>query len=296
MRVRDVIAKRRIVWTCLAISFCCWLLGGLLDQKVRDFSHRVSVCSLEGGFDAEVVCTVSGESGEAIEGTAWRELQDEMVSAKRSGRTGLADVLMIYGDSRGVLPYAGRMTADDTEGCIIGVELAEDLFGGRLVQGQQLVYGGRLLTVRDVIQEPAKLLVCETDAPEKTPFAGISFFADDPAKKRRSDGDLIGRYGPRAEVVRFDLYENLKWLEELIPGQWSDFDGWRKNFTRKCREAEIVKRAEKNSIEIQSLQWIGWRNWCYAIGMAFSIAAVAAGCYRSDAPLLFRKIHAKLSV
>ena len=54
-------------------------------------------------------------------------------------------------------PSVGKnLPESDTEGCILGASLAEQLFGGTEVEGQQILYNGRELTVRGIVKEPTK--------------------------------------------------------------------------------------------------------------------------------------------
>ena len=61
-----------------------------------------------------------------------------------------------------------NLPESDTEGCILGASLAEQLFGGTEVEGQQILYNGRELTVRGIVKEPQNIMLCQSAANDET--------------------------------------------------------------------------------------------------------------------------------
>ena len=83
------------------------------------------------------------------------------VRATINERSSNADILLLCGDSHSVLPWGKNLPESDTEGCILGASLAEQLFGGTEVEGQQILYNGRELTVRGIVKEPQNIMLCQ---------------------------------------------------------------------------------------------------------------------------------------
>ena len=67
-----------------------------------------------------------------------------------------------------VLPWGKNLPESDTAGCIIGASLAEQLFGGTEVEGQQILYNGRELAVRGVVKEPQNIMLCQSITNDET--------------------------------------------------------------------------------------------------------------------------------
>lgn len=170
------------------------------------------------------------------------------MEAEFSGRQTKADCYLLSGDSYLVLPWGKNLSADDTEGCVIGEAVAQEIFGGTEVEGQTLLCQDRVLTVRGVVQEPADILLCQisgrtgtgtyTALGDKgagggsaqndmmTAGRGVSVDAvqfdrinvlsmEKSGTSSQAAEQFISRYGLSAEILHFERRQNLNWLVEL---------------------------------------------------------------------------------
>lgn len=176
----------------------------------------------------------------------------------------------------------------DTEGCILGASLAEQLFGGTEVEGQQILYNGRELTVRGIVKEPQNIMLCQSAANDETAsgtqtgsngnqqtgssennqqeicYDKISLLYTDKSKAiNRTAAEFISRYGLDGQILHYEYKRNLSWFTDLIPGKWSDFSGWKENLKTLQSDEKILKQCEKSTVESLYLEWIWKRNNCF---------------------------------
>lgn len=294
---RKVLAKKNLCLSavCLGIAIAFLEAGAVCEKKTENFSHTVTMMSEDDGFGAEIIQGIKEDPEQENTFTAWKEIPDSILSAKESGRTSRADAMMLYGPSYCVLPYGKTIDQEDTAGCLIGKKVAEDLFGSHQVEGQELVFEDRTFTVRGVIKEPETLFLYETlhtknsgfmtgtkehpagtggsdtentsDGTELS-FDRISFYAENAKDGRKAAEDFMNRYGWNAEILRFDLYQDLSWAKELIPGKWSDFSGWKENLKNQKKQKEQVSRMRKSCLETEYLRLLRERNRYILLGIA----------------------------
>ncbi len=177
-------------------------------------------------------------------------------------------VIEVYGSSRCILPFGKNLSTENEQGCLIGVRLAEKLFGSHQVEGQQIRYKDRNLTVCGVIEEPEELMICETMQPkEGETFERISIFLEEETDAYLTGKSFISQYGISGQMLRFDFYRDMSWLKELIPGKWSDFSGWKTNPEKKQQEIRTIFRAEKSEIEASYIKAFRARNICWIMGI-----------------------------
>lgn len=276
---RKLMAKKNLCLSviCLGIAFAFWEAGSVYGKKAESFSHTVTVMSEEDGLGEDIIKEIDNDPEQENAFAAWKEIPDSFLTAKESGRTSRADVIMLYGSSYCVLPYGKVIDKEDTTGCLIGRKIAEDLFGSRQVEGQELICGDRTLAVRGVIREPENLLLCEipdissnssSDSSSDISFDRISFFAENAEDGRKTAEEFMNRYGLNVEILRFDYYQNLFWIKELIPGKWSDFSGWNKNLENQKEQKEQISRMRKSCLETEYLLLLRERNLCILLGFA----------------------------
>lgn len=240
-------------------------VGCVFGAKVKDFSHSVTIQADENSFDMEELKEMKADPDSEYTFAAWKEETGRQISAAESGRNDTANVIEIYGSSNCILPYGANLWQEDKDACLIGMKLAEQLFGGHQVEGQQIQYNGRILTIRGVIKEPGELLICETTEPE-TSFNRISILTAEGEGYLKAK-DFVSKYGLMAQPLRFDFYQDLSWIQEMIPGKWSDFEGWKENMKEKKQEFQLVSGVEKSDLEVLYLGWVKKRNLYFVIGI-----------------------------
>ncbi len=265
------VTKRSMIILCLfAIAILFLTVGSIYNRQARKQNHSITIQAKEEGFDLDLLKSMMKDPESEYTFSAWKEEADQQISAFESGRSSAADVITVYGPSQCVLPYGKNLQAEDTEGCLLGMKLAEELFGSHKVEGQKLVYGERVLTVRGVINNPENLMICEAAeelSEQAILFPRISILSSDKEDLSLITSNFMNQYGLSGQALRFDVYQNLSWIKELIPGKWADFDGWKANIEDKRQEIELVKNTEKSEIEAIYLSSIRNRNRYIGLGI-----------------------------
>ena len=137
-------------------------------NKTEDFSNIITIQSGEDKFTQSQIASIRQDTASSETFTAWTEQKNQTVRATINERSSNADILLLCGDSHSVLPWGKNLPESDTEGCILGASLAEQLFGGTEVEGQQILYNGRELTVRGIVKEPQNIMLCQSAANDET--------------------------------------------------------------------------------------------------------------------------------
>ena len=137
-------------------------------NKTEDFSNIITIQSGEDKFTQSEISSIRQDTASAETFTAWTERKNQVVKAVINERSSNVDILLLCGDSHSVLPWGKNLPESDTEGCILGASLAEQLFGGTEVEGQQILYNGRELTVRGIVKEPQNIMLCQSVANDET--------------------------------------------------------------------------------------------------------------------------------
>ena len=115
---------------------------------------------------------------------------------------------------------------------------------------------------------------------DQIPFDRISLPLEKGEDRRLKGENFISQYGISAYVLRLDYLGSLSWVSEMIPGKWSDFDGWKQNFKEHKKAEELAKNAKKSAIESVGLE--NWKkgNRLFCCAILFLIAAIEFGYYQ----------------
>jgi len=212
--------------------------------------------------------------------TVWTELKNQPLFEDFSGRSCNADVIAVCGSSCNLLPFGKNLTKEDSSGCIIGKELAEKLFGHSQAEGKELLWNGQKWTVRGIVSVPSDILIVEAfKMADRIPFDRISLSLEKGEDRQLKGENFISQYGISAHVLRFDYLGSLSRVSEMIPGKWSDFDGWKQNFKEHKKAEELAENAKKSAMESLGLEdWKRGKQLVYG-AILFLIAAIEFGYY-----------------
>ncbi len=305
MCTRKQIPDNRWLSVFLTVSLVlCLLATYIYQKKLSDFSNIITIEASENGFQQTSIEAIRQEQkskktaeseragkkniigqSEAFSFTAWTERKDQPVEAEFSGRQTTADCYLLMGDSYLVLPWGKNLSADDTEGCIIGAAVAQTIFGGTEVEGQTLLYDERTLTVRGVVQEPDDILFCQmqeqtgigsgTDSDSAVTFDRINLLVTEESKAASQTVEqFINCYGLDADSLHFERKQNLHWLTELTPGKWSNFSGWSTNLKTLQSDRQRLRQCEKSGIESLYTGWVDRRNIFLAAAALMAICQI----------------------
>lgn len=249
-----------------------------MQKKGNDYFHTITLQSMEEGFTPEelnfllenkvdTAHPVESTAGQNS-GTAWTEQKQETVSTEGGGRSQTADVLAIYGSSRHLLPFGRYLSPEDPGGCLISQTLAEKLFGAGSAEGQNLLWQNQDWKIRGILPLSHCLVIAQTAGMDMDVTYQRINIPLKPGESRQITGEnFILRNNLSAHVLRLDYLYQWSWLQELIPGKWSDFDGWKQNQKKQAQEAELAKQAEHSTLEADGLEKRRQGNLCLFAGL-----------------------------
>lgn len=191
---------------------------------------------------------------EPVAFAAWREERNQNLKAENTGKSAWTNLLWISGSSELLLPCGKNLGEGDEEGCLIDLETARELFGSEQVEGMTVLANGKEKVVRGVFTSPKRLVILSgLPDGETAGFSRITLSCMRGQSQKALGEDFLVRHGISGEVLRWDLTQGLSWLGELVPGKWSDFQGWSDNGKEKIQEGKLIARVEKGTLELEYL-------------------------------------------
>ena len=162
-----------------------------------------------------------------------------------------AEMHVLCGSSEWVLPGAAILSPSDNRGCLLGKKTAEQLFGGTDIAGEKVEQGGQCWLVRGVIPNISDAFVVEAgERMSKMHLNRITFSHRPQVLTRIRAQAFLDQRGLAGTWLRFDLAHGTRMFQELLPGQWSDFSGWKSNWNTQQSAFSMLRRIHKNNIEL----------------------------------------------
>ena len=178
--------------------------------------------------------------------TAWTEKEGQTVTDPKLGKSIQTNIVYLSGSSELVLPAEPVLLAQDENGCLVAAHTAWELFGSVEVVGQQIEIDHEICTIRGIVNKPKNGIYMQVPVSMKN----VSFQRITLEEKEIEEGkNFLLRYGVDGTVIRMDYLRSLKSLTELVPGKWSDFDGWKANWKLRKEELRRIQKMHKNNIE-----------------------------------------------
>lgn len=178
--------------------------------------------------------------------TAWTEKEGQTVTDPKLGKRIQTNIVYLSGSSELVLPAEPVLLAQDENGCLIATRTAWELFGSAEVVGQQIEIDHEICTIRGIVNKPKNGIYMQVPVSMKN----VSFQRITLEEKEIEEGkNFLLRYGVDGTVIRMDYLRSPKSLTELVPGKWSDFDGWKANWKLRKEELRHIRKMRKNNIE-----------------------------------------------
>lgn len=196
------------------------------------------------------------EAHKALEGkkkcvTIWGAKEHMNLTQPETGRETEAEMLVLCGSSEWMLPGAAILSPSDNRGCLLGKKTAEQLFGGTNIAGEKVEQGGKCWLVRGVIPNISDAFVVEAgDRMSKMHLNRITFSHRPQVLTRIRAQAFLDQRGLAGTWLRFDLTHGTRIFQELLPGQWSDFSGWKSNWNTQQSAFSALRRIHKNNIEL----------------------------------------------
>ncbi len=284
--MRDKRIRKAIVAAAGVLLIAVLLaVGRYQDRKGSIYLKNLTLQSEEEGFDTvwlkEALRQMPEQEGDKenrdtntrkYSFAAWTQRRQESVRPESGGRECPADIIAVYGASGCVFPVGKSIPASDPAGCILGKKLSEELFGSSHAEGQKLVWQDCEWTVRGIVEEPSELCLLQAGGlADQLVFDRISLVMKAGEDRRRVGEEFILRQGLSAHTLRFDHLYGLSWLKEMIPSDWSDFDGWKQNLEGHGEAVKLAKATERTVIEETGLEHQRRGMICIVAGIVLSI-------------------------
>lgn len=212
-----------------------WSVWGTMKEPEFEKERICMVADSEAGItgrEVEQIRKNENSTENPVKLTAWNQKRGQTVTATRTDRAAFSvPVISINGSSENLIPYGKILHEEDKEGCLIGAETAEQLFGSREVEGLSVCYDGQEFFVRGVLKTPEHFLMFQETA-EDASFYGICIRRTDGTKSHRMETENFrNRYGlPMICKKSRNRLPTMEEIGEMIPGKWSDFEAWKENF------------------------------------------------------------------
>lgn len=231
-------------------------------EKADSLWQNVTICMAEelsvedvGNLWDKVSDAAAEDDGKAFSFTAWKEQTDQTVTAPDLGRSVQTHVVSLYGSSESVLPVAPVLDADDAAGCLVAKDTAWQLFGSTDVVGQTICVDANVYTIRGIVMIPATGVYVQIRGNESVhkqmKFNRLTLGVAD----TESGNQFLSEYALTGRVIRSDNLLDVTRYTELIPGKWSDFDGWKQNWKRLQQEIRQNRMMRKTTIEDTCEKW-----------------------------------------
>lgn len=231
-------------------------------EKADSLWQNVTICMAEklsvedvGNLWDKVSDAAAEDDGKAFSFTAWKEQTDQTVTAPDLGRSVQTHVVSLYGSSESVLPVAPVLDADDAAGCLVAKDTAWQLFGSTDVVGQTICVDANVYTIRGIVMIPATGVYVQIRGNENVhkqmKFNRLTLGVAD----TESGNQFLSEYALTGRVICSDNLLDVTRYTELIPGKWSDFDGWKQNWKRLQQEIRQNRMMRKTTIEDTCEKW-----------------------------------------
>lgn len=172
--------------------------------------------------------------------------EGQTVTDPKLGKSIQTNIVYLSGSSELVLPAEPVLSTQDENGCLVAAHTAWELFGSAEVVGQQIEIDHEICTIRGIVNKPKNGIYMQVPVSMKN----VSFQRITLEEKEIEEGkNFLLRYGVDGTVIRMDYLRSPKSLTELVPGKWSDFDGWKANWKLRKEELRHIRKMHKNNIE-----------------------------------------------
>lgn len=273
-----------------AAALLCLGLAILLQWKAQEVAGQAR------GYQDQVTLLLQEPrdyQGAALELEAWQEDMDltlwgeeekqYFIGAKGHGAQAL--VIAFAGSTEPLFPGGAVLYDVDRGGCLMDEKAAQELFGSLEIIGESVSSGTESWTVRGVLPLQEGLVVLPAGA--KTGEILLDrLTARLGGRQRQSGAELLTQGGWQGTFLRTDFYEDLSWVEELVPGKWADFDGWSSNLEKKRQEWSVLGNTEKYVPQLIQYRLCRSYHWYHGGSMLLLLVFLVCMYYLTIRPYL----------
>lgn len=252
---------RRIVPGAAALA--CLVLAVLFQwnaqgqrSRMEGYQNQATLLLQEprGDRDAAQLLESWQEEGELV---LWGEAGQQSFAGAQGHEAALT-AIAFSGSTQLLFPGGPVLRDTDREGCLVDLTAAWELFGSGKVQGETVSQEGRCWVVRGVLPSREGLVVLPAgEGTEEIPLDCLT--AELGSRGRQQAAELLAQGGFAGSLLRMDFYQGLSWIKELVPGKWSDFEGWGRNLEKKAQEWRLLTNSRKKIPQL--LQYLACRSY-----------------------------------
>lgn len=233
---------------CLVLTGALAVSGSVARNKALPEDYvKLTAASQNAAISSQKVREIREsleQEQKKVDFTAWREVQAQTIFAPAEYKTAIVTVCHLNGSSEYVIPYGKSLKEGDEDGCLIGAETAYRLFGSTDVEGLTVTYQNKDYRIRGVIGEPSQILIVE-EQEESALFMYLSMCTYGEIQPE----NFLNRYGLDFLRISEEKWWKPSELLKLVPGKWSDFDGWKNNIEKERSVQKALKSRERSVFE-----------------------------------------------
>lgn len=224
-------------WVAFLSIVCCFAMCLYTGTDNGKRSCLLSVVPGDAGIRMTQIQQIREQEAQEkhpVDVTAWREEMQCYVTEADGCRGAEVTLVTLCGSSE-YFDFGGKiLPLEDREGALIGQKTAEQIFGSRNVEHLTVRCGGRSYVIRGVLKQPQEILMVQESNPDAL-FDRMIVNTD-------SAEEFQNRHGLEQMICSRLRWDARALAEALLPGKWSDFHGWRRNFCALIQERERRNR------------------------------------------------------
>lgn len=143
--------------------------------------------------------------------TIWGEKENARLSNKKYQRSSSATAVLVCNNPQLLFNGTAALSPDDKNGCLIDEKTAYELFGSTDVEGKQLEYLDRKLTIRGLlkgIDDERQLVVMQADG-EGQSLDSITVRIPEGSEKETTVNEFLMRHSLEGKIMDMDLLRSI---------------------------------------------------------------------------------------
>lgn len=255
----------------------CFICANFYYQKAGILRWNVNLLVSGDRITTEQACFIRSmelERDEATEFTFWTMAGEAYIEDREQIRSTATNVIEINGSSELLLLSGAVLCEQDRKGCLLGTKTARQLFGSADAAGEQILYKGRLFTVRGILWEIDQCMIVQ--AKDDTLFERVTLAGKSSVTKTMQAERFCLNYGIEAKLLRSEFLSG-DLLREAAPAKWSEFEELSNNLEKYRTQVAAFNSCEKSCLEQQQLHWKKSGEMLACGGLIFSLLGILTG-------------------
>ncbi len=208
-------------WSCpllCALLFFCLALSRSavksLEQLPDLYTTFFSGFSLTGN-EAQAMAEREKEEQRPAAFTMWKEEKEQSLENPDLNRSASAAVISLSGSSTLLFSSSAPLLPEDTEGCLLDEATAQALFGSPAPVGASLLWRGRALTVRGIVETSRPILLCQAESKEEG-LTRLTLRPPEDVPLREALAEFSSRHGLSGGWVSTHTWKSLAGFFSLL--------------------------------------------------------------------------------